>query len=265
MKKFTYLLFLAIGITACSVESTDSTENLLTADARYKATEVQPTFDYPLADICLGDPSNFQFNFEDKPGNMNIMLDKKVLGDNPETPEIEEFYYVNLFHDQIGGSGPIPYTAYFDTAKTYELRWKIGSGGWTEFTVNIKNCDPVCAYGKGYWTNHSSVNPGVQENMWPVSELMLGNTNYSQEELNKIMDAPNNEGNNLVIFSQHLIAAKLNVANGAGTTEINATIEDADALIGDLVVLVDSFTEDQKKTANNLKSILGAFNDAGCE
>ncbi len=38
MKKFTYLLFLAIGVTACSVESIDSTENLLTADAKHALT-----------------------------------------------------------------------------------------------------------------------------------------------------------------------------------------------------------------------------------
>ncbi len=34
MKKLTYLLFLAIGVTACSVESIDSTENLVVADAK---------------------------------------------------------------------------------------------------------------------------------------------------------------------------------------------------------------------------------------
>jgi hypothetical protein len=34
MKKLIYVAFLAIGITGCSVESLDSTDNLLTADAQ---------------------------------------------------------------------------------------------------------------------------------------------------------------------------------------------------------------------------------------
>ena len=41
MKKFYYLIFLAIGVSGCSVESIDSTEVLFTADAKVKLTEVQ--------------------------------------------------------------------------------------------------------------------------------------------------------------------------------------------------------------------------------
>lgn len=47
MKKFTYLLFLALGVTACSVESIDSTENLLTADFSFDDSDFEViTHDY---------------------------------------------------------------------------------------------------------------------------------------------------------------------------------------------------------------------------
>src|SRR5690606_41886890 len=41
MKKLTYLLFLTIGVTACNVESIDSTENLIVADAKFKIQQSQ--------------------------------------------------------------------------------------------------------------------------------------------------------------------------------------------------------------------------------
>jgi len=47
------LLFLAIGVTACSVESMDSTENLLTADAKVKlASTTSIEFDET---VCVGE------------------------------------------------------------------------------------------------------------------------------------------------------------------------------------------------------------------
>lgn len=127
-------------------------------------------------------------------------------------------------------------------------------------------CMEVCTYGKGHWRNHSNDNPGNQANLWPVSSLSLGSVAYSQDELNTILDANNSTGNGLIIFSQHLIAAKLNVANGAGNSEIAAAISEADDLIGDLVVLADAFTNDQKDGSKDLKTALEEFNESGnCE
>src|SRR5690606_7497976 len=141
-------------------------------------------------------------------------------------------------------------------------------GKATFFTYTFEDvvCEVVCTYGKGFWKNHSSQNPGKQENLWPVNSLILGSVTYSQEALNIIYDVPNKEGNNLVIFSHHLIAAKLNVANGAGNSEIEKTIEEADNYIGDLVVLRDSFPADSKETINAIKDKLEAFNESNpCE
>src|SRR4029453_14338470 len=84
-----------------------------------------------------------------------------------------------------------------------------------------------CVYGQGYWKNHPD--------QWPVTELQLGNVTYTQDELLSFLRQPVN-GNGLVSLAHHLIAAKLNVANGADSSCIQQTIADADALIGDLVV-----------------------------
>jgi hypothetical protein len=84
-----------------------------------------------------------------------------------------------------------------------------------------------CVFGFGYWKNHPQA--------WPVTELQLGNVTYTQEQLLSIMHEPV-RGNGLISLAHHLIATKLNVANGADPSCIQQTIADADALIGDLVV-----------------------------
>jgi hypothetical protein len=84
-----------------------------------------------------------------------------------------------------------------------------------------------CVFGQGYWKNHPD--------QWPVTELQLGNVTYTQEELLSILHQPV-RGNGLVLLAHQLIAAKLNIANGADASCIQQTIADADALIGDLVV-----------------------------
>jgi hypothetical protein len=65
--------------------------------------------------------------------------------------------------------------------------------------------------------------------------LQLGNVTYNQQQLLDILHQPV-RGNGLVSLAHHLIAAKLNIANGADPSCIQQTIADADALIGDLVV-----------------------------
>jgi len=84
-----------------------------------------------------------------------------------------------------------------------------------------------CVFGQGYWKNHPD--------QWPVTELQLGNVTYTQQQLLDILHQPV-RGNGLVLLAHQLIAAKLNIANGADGSCIEQTIADADALIGDLVV-----------------------------
>jgi hypothetical protein len=99
-----------------------------------------------------------------------------------------------------------------------------------EVTVPCPSPTPTpagCVYGQGYWKNHPSA--------WPATELQLGNVTYTQQQLLDILHEPI-RGNGLISLAHHLIATKLNVANGADPSCIEQTIADADAMIGDLVV-----------------------------
>ena len=84
-----------------------------------------------------------------------------------------------------------------------------------------------CTYSQGYWRNHP--------NAWPVTSLMLGTVTYQAAELMAILDNPA-RGNGLVIVVHQLIAAKLNIANGADPSAVQQAITDADNMIGALVV-----------------------------
>jgi hypothetical protein len=90
-------------------------------------------------------------------------------------------------------------------------------------------CNPGqnCTYTQGYWKNHSAVSP--------LQSLMLGAVSYSESQLLQILNRPA-QGNGLVILAQQLIAAKLNIANGADPTAVQQTIIGADSMIGGLIV-----------------------------
>jgi hypothetical protein len=94
---------------------------------------------------------------------------------------------------------------------------------------------PGCTLTQGFWKNHGLNSPGNQENEWPVNHLTLGTVNYTQLQLQSILDEPV-KGNGLISLAHQLIAAKLNIANGADPTAISSTITAADNLIGGKVV-----------------------------
>lgn len=125
----------------------------------------------------------------------------------------------------------------------------------------------VCTYGLGYWKNHSDDNPGGQDDVWSALEYKLGEHTYTRAQWNQIFDSNNKDSadensNGLVIFAQHLMAAKLNVANGAGNSEIENTISSADALIGDHVLLEDNFTDGENEASKAIKTVLESFNES---
>lgn len=63
-----------------------------------------------------------------------------------------------------------------------------------------------CTFTPGYWKNH--------EENWPVFDFALGGVDYVQAELDEILSRPV-RGDATVILAHHLIAAMLNVWNGA--------------------------------------------------
>lgn len=102
------------------------------------------------------------------------------------------------------------------------------------------NCPPApggedagCTYTVGYWKNHG---PGSRQgNEWPLTQITLGTVVYTDAQAMRILREPT-RGNGLVSLARQLIAAKLNVANGASDAAIAGTIAEADALIGGRIV-----------------------------
>ena len=85
-----------------------------------------------------------------------------------------------------------------------------------------------CTFTQGYWKNHPEA--------WPVGSLTLGTVSYSAAQLILIFNEPA-AGNGLLSMAHQLIAAKLNIAQGAtAPAGVLAAIATADALIGGLVV-----------------------------
>jgi hypothetical protein len=98
-------------------------------------------------------------------------------------------------------------------------------------------CPIGCTFTQGYWRTHGPEGcvQGNNTNEWPVTSLTLGNVVYTDAQLCSIFQQPA-AGNGLLILAHQLIAAKLNIANGADPSAIQATINAADAAIGNLVV-----------------------------
>ncbi|MEO6461911.1 MAG: hypothetical protein ABIP29_02455 [Candidatus Eisenbacteria bacterium] len=116
----------------------------------------------------------------------------------------------------------------------YMIRVKAnGSGPWTpsgfseSIVVSSTPLAQNCTFTQGYWKNH--------EEVWPVTGLTLGNVSYSAAQLLQILQQQP-QGNKLVILAHQLIAAKLNLANGASPASVATTIANADAIIANKVV-----------------------------
>ena len=106
----------------------------------------------------------------------------------------------------------------------------------SDFQASTDACEGNgCTYTQGYWKTHGPVPVGNNSNMWPVTSLMLGNNSYTDLELLAIFNQPA-AGNGLIALAHQLMAAKLNIANGASSSAIASTIAAADALIANKVV-----------------------------
>lgn len=117
-----------------------------------------------------------------------------------------------------------------------------------------------CTYTQGYWKTHGPIPTGNNSNEWPVTGLMLGSVSYTDLELQAIFDTPAG-GNGLIALAHQLIAAKLNIANGADGSSIAGAIAAADALIGSLVVPPVGTGFLAPKNTSSLTGTLGSFNE----
>lgn len=118
-------------------------------------------------------------------------------------------------------------------------------------------CAPSCTRTQGYWKNHP--------NAWPVNSLVLGTSgnSYSKTALIAIFNTPV-AGNGLILLAHQLIAAKLNVAAGAGCAAANTAIAQGDALIGSLIVGVGSLRTSAVSTVATTLDNFNNGNIASC-
>jgi hypothetical protein len=114
--------------------------------------------------------------------------------------------------------------------------------------------DKECPLSQGYWKTHSSA--------WPVSTLKLGNVSYTKAQLLTLLGAPI-AGDASLILAKQLIAAKLNVANGACSEAISQSITAADDLlkkIGGTIPLHISPSSSNGQAMTAFASMLELFN-----
>src|SRR5262249_40517538 len=94
-------------------------------------------------------------------------------------------------------------------------------------TIFASTSKPECT--QGFWKNHPEA--------WPPAgtPMTLGTVSYTAAELLSIYNQPA-VGNGLISLAHQLITVKLNICNGSNPTNVQSTINNADALIGGLVV-----------------------------
>lgn len=152
----------------------------------------------------------------------------------------------DVLYDQVGASSPCENVPLL-CGKEYVFRafaHNVPQGkAKSEFSAT-QTCatlacsgETSCTLTQGYWKTHGPEGclNGNNTNTWPVTSLMLGNTSYQDTQLCSILNTPA-KGNGLLTLAHQLIAAKLNVANGADASAVAASIAAADAMIGDLKV-----------------------------
>lgn len=101
-----------------------------------------------------------------------------------------------------------------------------GGDGTDIGAFEVQASPAVCPQPHGYWKN----NPDA----WPVNSLMLGSQTYSKTELLTILKTRIGSGPKAdasLILADQLIAAKLNIANGADGTAVTSTITHADSVL----------------------------------
>jgi len=134
MKKIIYLLFLAVGITGCSVESIDS-EELLTADASASLSENTSEMIF-LEDVCAGEETLITVNFDQRTNKQGNNL--------PSNIKVEIFIaeeWVEIYGDNLNDVTTTSFLYTFEEAKDYNLRYSAETGPWNPTkTLTVTDC-----------------------------------------------------------------------------------------------------------------------------
>ncbi len=147
-----------------------------------------------------------------------------------------------------------------------------GGSNKSDFSITLYSCPTLecggggCTYTQGYWASHGpeGCSAGNNENVWPQSVmdngLSLGQVNYAAEELCSILNTPVNN-NGLISLAHQLIAVKINIANGSDPAEIEEAMDNAEALIGNLIVPPVGVDYLSPSAINSIVSALTDYNE----
>ena len=158
--------------------------------------------------------------------------------------------------DETGVDTETPTELYMDTIYIFRVRANGDeTNGPSPFSPNMivsTGVNTNCTLTQGFWKNH--------EGVWPTSTVTLGSTTYSKADLLTILNEPA-RGNGLVILAHQLIAAELNIAQGADLSDIEDALADAHALIGSLVVPPLGAGNIPPRDASGIAQILDDYNN----
>jgi hypothetical protein len=164
--------------------------------------------------------------------------------------ECETVTIGDINFDETGVSGSGCGLEPLDCGTEYVFRWfahagrGFGRSDWGgNLTCSTSPCPPQrCTFTQGYWKTHGPEGcvTGNNTNEWPASALpmTLGTSGhlYTADELCSIFNTPA-AGNCLISLAHQLIAAKLNLANGAtDCAALDAAIASATTAISTKVV-----------------------------
>ena len=145
MKKIYYLIFLAIGVSGCSVESIDSTENLLTADASAKIKAANTSTLVFLESVCAGEETLITVNFNQKTNTQGNNLPTNVKVDLMVDGE-----WTDIYRNNVNDVTSVSFNYTFDIAKDYTLRYSAEGGPWNPnqilTVVNCNSCEESFSY-----------------------------------------------------------------------------------------------------------------------
>jgi len=175
----------------------------------------------------------------------------------------------DVLYDQVGASSPCENVP-LDCGQEYVFRafaHNVPQGKAKSDLSATQTCSTLacsgeagCTLTQGYWKNHGPVGcvSGNNTNEWKVTSLYLGANSYTDLQLCAILNTPA-QGNGLLSLAHQLIAAKLNIANGANGLAVATSIEAADSKIDKLIVNGGGYLAPD--ATSDLTAVLDAYNN----
>ena len=133
--------------------------------------------------------------------------------------------------DETGVETDTPTELYMGTSYIFRVRANGDAindpSEYSNSLVVATGVNTNCTLTQGFWKNHVSA--------WPTEQVTLGTVTYATAQLVAILDEPA-RGNGLVILAHQLIAAELNIEQGADLSDVADVLAEAHAMIGSMIV-----------------------------